>query len=154
MTKFYLCAVALILSAKILLAEEQDQRFVKKIRFPDAKEFVVIAEGEFEPRSIGSYSLRIYSGLNPDFPLDDYVDGLVQSRDGGIEQVQFHDFDGDGRAEIVVIIRSAGSGAYLSADVFGYAKKSLKLVASLSGFPKNGDLFRALTEELTKKSRQ
>ena len=154
MTKIYFCALALLLSTKILLAEEQGQRFVKRIRFPDAKEFVVIAEGEFEPRSIGSYSVRIYSGLNPDFPLDDYVDGLVKSRDGAIEQVQFHDFDGDGRAEIVVIIRSPGSGGYLSADLFAYAKKSLKLVASLSGLPKNADLFRALTEELKKRSRQ
>jgi hypothetical protein len=32
----------------------------------------VVAEGDLEPRSIGSYSVRIY-GANPEYPTDDYI---------------------------------------------------------------------------------
>jgi Periplasmic lysozyme inhibitor of I-type lysozyme len=139
------------LAGKIVLAAEGDFRFVEKTKFPDAPEILVVAEGDFEPRSIGSYSIRIYSGANPDFPVDDYVAGVIRPRDGVIESVQFQDL-GRGVPEVIVIIRSAGSGGYLSADAFSYAKKSLKLVASVARLAKDADPIPALIQEIKKGS--
>jgi len=47
----------------------------------------VVAEGEGEPRSIGSYSIRLYGSANPDFPLDDFIAGVVVPRDGSVERL-------------------------------------------------------------------
>jgi Periplasmic lysozyme inhibitor of I-type lysozyme len=120
------------------------------MKFPTTSEVVVVAEGDREPASVGSYSVRIYSGVNPAFPLDEYLAGVVRPRDGAIEQVKFQDVDGDGRTEIVVIMRSAGSGSYISADAFTYANKSITLLASVSGVAKNTDPLPVLTAVIKK----
>src|SRR5262245_21657751 len=109
--------IVVALASKSALAAERDVRFIEKAKFPDAPEILVVAEGDFEPKSVGSYSVRVYSGANPDFPVDEYVAGVVRPRAGAIERVQFQDL-GRGVPEIIVIIRSAGSGGYLSADAF------------------------------------
>src|SRR5215510_2097588 len=141
----------MILAAEFVTAAESDLRYIRKINLPGAQEIVVVAEGEFEPRSIGSYTLRIYSGANPEFSMDDYVAGLVRPRNGSVEVVRFYDFDGDGRAEIVVVIRSVGTGGYLSADVFAYGNKLLKLVATVSDLPKDSDLLTEIKERMNKR---
>ena len=64
----------------------------------------VVAEGDFEPRSIGSYSVRIY-GANPEFPTDDFLCGTIRSRDGSIEKVMIQDINDGGTEEIIIIIR-------------------------------------------------
>ena len=144
--------LAPFLTMQIALAAEQDHRFARKFQFPAGREIAVVAEGEFEPRSIGSYSVRTYSGVNPKFPFDDFITGMIRPRNGAVENVRFHDFDGDGRAEIIVIIRSAGSGSYLSADAFAYADKSLKLLASVSDLPNDADPIPVLAEKVSKDS--
>jgi hypothetical protein len=141
--------IVVALAGKIVLAAEHGFRFVEKTKFPDAPEILVVAEGDFEPRSIGSYSVRIYSGANPDFPVDEYVIGVIRPRDGVIERVQFQDL-GRGVPETIVIIRSAGSRGYLSADAFSYAGKSLKLVASVAGLARDADPIPALIQEIKK----
>lgn len=108
---------------------------------------VVIAEGDFEPRSIGSYSLRIYAA-NPEYPTDEYLSGTIRSREGSIENVKIQDLDKDGTEEIIVIIRSAGTGGYLSADAFNYQSEKLHLVANVTDLPKNTDLILKLTNIL------
>lgn len=141
-------ALGAVLLARVVVAAEPDVRYVKMLNYDSAREFVVVAEGEFEPRSTGSYSLRIYAGSRSDFPADEFVTGVVRTRDGTIEAVQFYDFDADGRAEIVVLIRSAGSGGYLSADLFGYADKSLMLLASVARLAKDADPIAAFREKI------
>src|SRR5262245_4741611 len=56
------------------LGAEEGARLVKKAPFPGSPQIAVVAEGDFEPRSIGSYSLRIYAGVSGQptavFPLE------------------------------------------------------------------------------------
>ena len=126
---------------------ERNSRFVKKLQVPGSTEIVVVAEGEFEPRSIGSYTLKIYGGGSKQFPTDDFIAGVVRARNGTIEAVRFDDVDGDGAPEIVVIIRSAGSGGYLSADAFRYRARSLELIVSVSDLDKGADPIQTLRDK-------
>jgi hypothetical protein len=107
-------------------------------------EHVVVAEGEFEPRSIGSYSLRVYSVSSPQFPYDDFRAGIIRPRNGVVERLERHDLDHDGIDEIIVVIRSAGTGGYLSADAFQYRNWQLRLLGSVEGLEKREDPVRAL----------
>jgi hypothetical protein len=111
---------------------------------PGTSAVVVVAEGQLEPQSVGSYSLIIYGGANPRFPHDDFVTGLVRPRDGTVEGLIFSDVDGDGTSDIVVIMRSAGTGGYRSADAFRLHDTTLSLVESVKGLPKDGDPVHAL----------
>ncbi|HEX9146646.1 MAG TPA: PliI family lysozyme inhibitor of I-type lysozyme [Candidatus Binatia bacterium] len=147
MTKFAIAMLGLVLAAKITFAAEQEHRFVQIFRFPAAPEFVVVAEGDFEPRSVGSYTLRVYGGKSDNFPTDDFVAGLVRPRNGIIEAVRFDDVDGDGKPEIVVTIRSVGSGGYVSADAFRYKSKSLELIGSVSNLDKGADPIQTLRDK-------
>jgi hypothetical protein len=100
---------------------------------------VVADEGEGEPRSTGSYALRLYKSGDPSFPFDAFVAGAVRARDGTLEALKFADLNRDGKNEIIVVIRSAGSGGYLSADAYRLQKGALVLAASKSGLPANAD---------------
>jgi len=103
----------------------------------------VVAEGDFEPRSIGSYSIRIYEA-NLEYPTDYFLYGTIRPREGNIETVTIQDINGNGIEEIVVIIRSVGTGGYLSADAFQCQSKQLKLIASVSDLEKIADPIKAL----------
>ncbi|MCP3664139.1 MAG: hypothetical protein GY696_16885 [Gammaproteobacteria bacterium] len=107
-------------------------------------EVAVASEGNMEPRSIGSYALRIYSAANPEFPYDNFIVGTVSPRDGVIERLVAHDFDQNGIDEIVVIIRSVGSGNYISAEAFRYEKGTLSLLAAVGELEKDIDPIQAL----------
>ena len=109
---------------------------------------VVVAEGDFEPRSIGSYSIRIYD-VNHDFPTDKFLYGTIRPRVGIIEQVRIKDINKDGTEEIIVIIRSVGTGGNLSADAFQYQSKQLKLIANVSGLEKKTDPIKALIKVIS-----
>jgi len=111
-----------IFLAVVLDAGAESKRFVKQIKLPTGQ-IAVVAEGDLEPRSIGSYSVRLYSGANPKYPTNDFVAGIIKERDGGIDQVLLADLAGDGHVEIIVITRSAGSGGYLSAQSFALGKR-------------------------------
>jgi hypothetical protein len=111
-------------------------------------ESVVVAEGDWEPRSIGSYSLRIYGGRSEKFPADDFITGTVRPRNGTIEAVRFADVDGDNRPDLIVVIRSAGSGGYLTAEAFRYHDRSLELIGSVAGLYKTTDVIQVLREKL------
>ncbi|MFM8939687.1 MAG: PliI family lysozyme inhibitor of I-type lysozyme [Phenylobacterium sp.] len=105
----------------------------------------VADEGEGEPRSIGSYALRLYKAGDPSFPYDAFIAGAVRPRDGTLEALNFADIDRDGRPEVIVVARSAGSGGYLSADAFRLQKDALVLAASKSGLPADADPVAALS---------
>lgn len=147
MTKVALTVFFLVVSA-IVFAAEADHRFVRLFKFPAALESAVVAEGDLEPRSIGSYTLRIYGGGSSQFPTDDFITGIVRPRDGTIEAVHFIDVDGDNRAVLVVLMRSAGSGGYLAADAFRYRNRSIELIGSVAGIDKAGDGIQALRDKL------
>lgn len=105
----------------------------------------VADEGEGEGRSIGSYALRLYKAGDPSFPYDAFAAGAVRPRDGTLEALRFADIDRDGRPEVIVVSRSAGSGGYLSVDAFRFQKDALVLAASKSGLPADADPVAALS---------
>lgn len=136
-------AAALLLAQAPLSASAGAERYVESLRLPTGQ-VVVVAEGDLEPRSIGSYSVRLYSGRAPEFPADDFVAGVIRPRDGTVAGVLLEDVDGDARPEIVIVIQSAGSGGYLSADAFRYGRRSLARQSSVSGLAPGADPVAAL----------
>lgn len=126
-------------------------RFVKQIQLPDNRSTIQVAEGDHEPRSIGSYAIRLYGGANPDFPLDDFITGQIHPRDGAVERLINTDLNGDGVGEVVVIMRSTGSGGYLSADVFSWQNKTLKRIQSISDLGPKDDPVAELKQLARKK---
>ncbi len=127
----------LLISAVSLAAAESD-RFVQKMKLASGQT-AVVAEGDFEPRSTGSFSVRLYSGENPHFHTDDFLGGVIHQRDGSVEKVVLADVDGDGLEEIVVIVRSIGTGSYLSVHAFAIDKKRLVLQASVADLARDAD---------------
>ena len=88
---------------------EPTDHFVQKLALP-TRQTAVIAEGDFEARSIGSYSVRIYSRQRAQ-PEDDttfFSSGVIRARDGTVEKVFLADLGNDGAPSLVVAIRSAG----------------------------------------------
>ena len=142
-------AAALLLIQAPLSAAPGAERFVESRRLPTGQ-VAVVAEGDLEPRSIGSYSLRLYSGRAPEFPTDDFVAGTIRPRDGTIARVLLEDLDGDAKPEIVIAMHSAGSGGYLSADAFRYAERSLARLATVSGLDPGADPVAALRKRIGK----
>lgn len=107
-------------------------------------EVAVASAGNLEPRNVGSYALRAYSAANPAFPYDDHIAGTVRPGDGTLESLAAHDLDRNGTEAIVVILRSAGTGSYLSAEAIQYTGKSLILIISVDGLEKSGNPIQAL----------
>ena len=137
--------IAIILFSTALHAQAGVDRFVQKIKLP-AELTAVVAEGDFEARSIGSFTVRLYSTENAQ-PGDDttfFVDGIIRERNGSIEKVELADIDGDGKAELIVTVRNAGTGSYLSACAFGFEKKRVWLRAAVADLAKDADPLAAL----------
>ena len=111
---FALTAVLLLVG---ILPAIASGHFVTKIKLPSGQT-VVVAEGELEARSIGSFSVRLYRAATGANETTFFTSGLVRSRDGVIEKVVLADINGDEQPEVVVIVRSVGTGGYLSAQVF------------------------------------
>ncbi len=105
-----------------------------------------MAEGPQEPRSIGSYALRLYIPHDPAWPYDAFAFGLVRARDGVIEALRFEDIDGDQANEVIVVVRSVGSGGYLAADAFAVRERQLILVGEVSGLSSDADPVLALRQ--------
>lgn len=149
-----LVVVGLLLAvAAPAAAQDGAQRRVERIAMPDGAHLVV-AEGDLEPRSVGSYAVRLYAAGDPAFPTDRFVSGVVRARDGSVERVLLQDLDGDGRPELVVVVRGAGSGGYLSADAFGVTAKRLTWRAGVAGLSADADPVPALRAKLRRKARR
>lgn len=143
-------AMGLAMNIATAFAADVD-RIVKTATYSQTQGAVVVAEGDLEPRSIGSYSVRLYAKNDPAFPYDSFITGTVRPRDGSIENVRFADLDRDGIPEILVIMRAAGSGGFLSADAFRFQERTLTLLTSVSGIEGNADPVRALASEVDKR---
>ena len=147
-----LLGVATLFGFSAVLAADEGAPFLRGV-LPGTSTPVVVAEGQLEPRSIGSYTVRIYSGRNRRFPYDDFIAGTVRRRDGAVENLLFSDLDGDAVPEIVVVVRSAGTGGHLSADAFQLHGSAISLVGSVAGLAKDADPVLALKQKIANASR-
>jgi hypothetical protein len=131
-------ALTLVLLASGTLHASGPERFVTKVKLPSGQT-VVVAEGDLEARSIGSFSVRLYDAAPPEDETTFFRMGQVRARDGTIEKVVVADVAGDPRPEIVVIVRSAGTGGYLSAQAFTVDKQRLSFRSAVEGLPPDAD---------------
>jgi hypothetical protein len=138
-------------------AQGAEVRYVKKIRI--SKELtVVVAEGDFEPRSIGSFTVRFYRADDDEakrgLDVDDFAGGILLERDGQIEKVELLDLDGDSTNELIISVRSAGSGGYLSGFALGLKGKSVQILAQDLGMLQDADVASELRKMLQGKSKK
>jgi hypothetical protein len=136
-------ALTLALFASGTLHASEAERFVMKVKLPSGQT-AVVAEGDLEARSIGSFSLRLYDAATPEDETTFFRAGQVRARDGTIEKVVVANIAGDQRPEIVVIVRSAGTGGYLSAHAFTVNKQRLMFHSFVEGLPYDADPIAAL----------
>jgi len=120
-----------------------DGLFSERVDTADGR-VIVIAEAQLEPRSIGSYSIRMYSGRNPKFPYDDFLTGVIHPRDGMIIAARLSDVGGDEIEELIVTMQSAGSGGYLAADAFALNQDTITRIAHVEGLATQADVATAL----------
>lgn len=127
-------------------------RFVQKLALPGAQALVV-AEGDFEPRSIGSYSVRLYAAES--VPVGDdagfFTAGLVRARNGTLEKVFLETLKPGEAPSLIVTMRSVGSGAYLSADAFTVTGNKLTLRTSIADIAADADPVAALKTALKRR---
>ncbi|PHV10251.1 PliI family lysozyme inhibitor of I-type lysozyme [Chitinimonas sp. BJB300] len=148
MKKQYQLAIALLASVTLQAAEPE--RFVSKVKLPSGQT-AVVAEGDFEARSIGSFSVRLYEAASPEDATTFFTAGLVRPRDGSVEKVALVDVDGDKKPEIIVKVRSAGTGGYLSAHAFTFNAKALTLRGAVEGLAPEADVISALRKSNPKR---
>jgi hypothetical protein len=140
--------IILFLSGFVASASDED-RFVKSVQV-SSNLCVVISEGDMEWRSIGSYTIRLHEMdfNNEKLPAGEFYSGLVRERNGSIEKVLLIDLKGDGKKEVVVTIRCAGTGASLSADAFTVQGKHLKLLAYVENLEPKVNCITALKKQI------
>jgi hypothetical protein len=146
--RIWVTAMALLLAASVQAAAQD--RFVSKLTLPTGKT-AVVAEGDFEARSTGSFSVRLYEAAASPDETTFFISGLVRARDGVVEKVMLADINGDQQQEIVVTVRSVGTGSYLSAHAFAVAKDKLVFLAEVEGLAANADPVAALRESRKKR---
>jgi hypothetical protein len=139
--KPWINAIVLLLTTSVY-ATAQD-RFLSKFSLPTG-ETVVVAEGDFETRSIGSFSVRLYEAAAAPDDTTFFTSGLIRSRDGVVEKVILADVDGDQQKETVVVVRSVGTGSYLSAHAFAIGNDKLIFSAAVEGLAADADPIAAL----------
>lgn len=136
-------AFTLMVLASACLHATGPERFVTKVALPSGQT-AVVAEGDFEPRSTGSFSIRLYDAAPPGDETTFFRAGKVLDRDGAVEKVVLSKETGRQPREIIVIVRSAGTGGYQSAHAFTFDNRRLKLRASVIGLPADADPLAAL----------
>ena len=139
-------AIMILLLAGVAYAGSHDL-FFKRVDLPDGR-IVVVAEPDREPRSVGSYSVRLYSGRNQRFPFDDFVAGVIEARDGFVVGVELAYVDADNQQDLVVTMRSVGSGSYLAADAFALHADRIERIAHVNGLSPQGDVMAALRDAI------
>lgn len=142
---FAACALAVAVSAA------EVQRFVARERLPSGAT-LVLAEGDFEARSLGSFSLRLYApAADPQDATTFFSDGLVAARDGMLEKLLLADLDGDGAPEAIVTARSVGSGSYLAAYAFSVRDDKLRPLTRIEGLAADANPVPALRAALERR---
>lgn len=129
-------------------------RFVQKLALPGGQTLVV-AEGDFEARSIGSYSVRLYStgSVQVNDDAGAFASGLVRMRNGTLEKVFLENLRPGEAPSLIVTMRSVGTGSYVTADAFKVAGNKVVLRTSIADIAPDADPVAALKAVL-KASRQ
>lgn len=124
------------------------ERYVQKLKISPLLT-AVISEGEFEARSTGSFSIHLYSNTaeHREEETTFFTGAIVCPRDGVIEKVKLIDLDRDQNPEIVVIVRSVGSGGYLSGYAFRIHQSSPVTFSSVSDLPSDADVIKELVKK-------
>ena len=90
-----------------------DSRYVARFQLREG--FVcVVAEGDLEPRSIGTFTVLVYRNLD----VGDYVAGVIARRDGFVKSAYRVTHQGGPGDEIVVEVETAGSGRFTTSVRF------------------------------------
>lgn len=129
--------------ASVTLYAEASDRFIKKVKLPSGQT-TVVAEGAFEARSIGSFSVRLYEAAPPEDETTFFTAGLIRGRDGTIDKVVLADIDDNHKPDIIVIVISVGTGSYISAHAFAFDNTKLTFLAAVEGLPPDADPIEAL----------
>ena len=140
-------AVVLLLTASVHAAAQD--RSISKLTLPSGRT-VVVAEGDYEARSVGSFSVRLYDAAGAPDETTFFTSGLIRARDGVVEKAILADVDGDRQQEVVVVVRSVGTGSYLSAHAFSVAKDKLDFRAAVEGLAADADPVAALRKSRTR----
>ncbi|MCF5847747.1 PliI family lysozyme inhibitor of I-type lysozyme [Aeromonas veronii] len=74
---------ALLFLLVIGTSVQAEEGFSKQLTLPSGQ-VIRVEQGAGEPASIGSYDVRLYSGQNAQFPLDEFQDGKVMARNGAL----------------------------------------------------------------------
>jgi hypothetical protein len=149
MNKLFGLTLALTLSSALHASEPE--RFITKVTLPSGQT-AVVAEGDLEARSIGSFSVRLYDAAPPGDETTFFRAGHIRARNGTIEKVVLADVVGDQLPEIVVIVRSAGTGGYLSAHAFAFDTQRLTFAVVVEGLPPDADPIAALRQSKGKQN--
>ena len=80
-----LFALLLALLSSVSLQAAESDRFIAKVKLPSGQT-AVVAEGDFEARSIGSFSVRLYDAAPPEDETTFFTAGLIRARDGTVEK--------------------------------------------------------------------
>lgn len=140
--------LTMVMLPSVLVHAGEPDRFIKKIALPSGQT-AVIAEGAFEARSIGSFSVRLYDAAPPADRTTFFTTGLIRSRHGTIEKVALINVDDNQRPEIIVFVRSAGTGSYLGAHAFAFDGSTLNLLATVENLPPQCDPIAALRKTIS-----
>ena len=126
-------AVAWLLPWMVAVGATTADRFTQTVPLTQGL-VAVVAEGDLEARSMGSYTVRAYfdaearAGNETTF----YAAGLVRPRDGTVRSVSTLALPGRPRPLLMVVMQSAGSGGYLSAEAFAVEPRAVRLLARVS----------------------
>lgn len=126
----------------------ESERFVGQARLPDGQT-VVVAEGDLEARSVGSYSVRLYEAADVPNATSTLRSGIVVPRMGVVERLLLTDADSDGETEVVVITRSVGTGGDRSARVFDVAEGIVDPLITIDDLAADADVLAVLRERAT-----
>jgi hypothetical protein len=105
-------------------AQTRDAGLFREVLHLENGMLLVVEESALEPRSVGSYALRLYSALDTRFPYDDFRAGLILRREGTLEAVRELP---DEQCEdcVMVCIRNVGTGNYWQRHLVSYSESRL-----------------------------
>lgn len=144
MEKLLLAIIFVLITAQ--LQATTIDRFIKKIKLPSG-ETVVVAEGDYEARSVGSFSVRLYEPAVLTDETTFFISGLIHSRDGSLEKIILEDLNDNLQPEIIVVSRSVATGNFLSAYVFEFLNNKLLFKISKEGVVPDSNLINILKED-------
>ncbi|NLJ92225.1 MAG: hypothetical protein GX324_04095 [Aeromonadales bacterium] len=136
--------LSMFLLSSLAVASDAE-RFVTTVALPTGQT-AVVAEGDLEARSLGSFSVRLYAASETPNDTTFFITGLIQAREGRVEEVLLADIEDNQKPKLVVITRSVGTGNYLSAYAFDLFDGELIFYGAMEGLAADLDPVAALRE--------